>query len=166
MSITIEPMKFVHVDAVAEIENVVYPTPWSKSAFINEVLDNGFAYYFVALNSGNVVGYAGIWLILDEAHVTTLAVCREEQCKGVGTMLLETLIEAAASMGAQRMTLEVRLSNTIAQELYKKYGFISCGTRKNYYSDEDALIMWLDELEPVRKQFAGGEILSQEDNHD
>lgn len=164
MSITIEPMKFVHVDAVAEIENAVYPTPWSKNAFINEVLDNGFAHYFVALNDKSVVGYAGIWVILDEAHITTLAVCQQEQCKGVGTLLLETLIEAAASMGAQRMTLEVRLSNTIAQELYKKYGFIQRGTRRNYYSDEDALIMWLDQLEPARKQTTGGETLSQEDN--
>lgn len=159
-------MKFVHVDTVAEIENAVYPTPWTKSAFINEVLDNGFAHYYVALSGKNVIGYAGMWIILDEAHVTTLAVCLEEQCKGVGTMLLETLIEAAACMGAQRMTLEVRLSNAIAQELYKKYGFIKRGTRRNYYSDEDALVMWLDELEPVIKKITGGETLSQEDNND
>lgn len=81
-------------------------------------------------------------------------------------MLFETLIVTAASMGALRITLEVRLSNTVAQELYKKYGFISRGTRRNYYNDEDALVMWLDDLEPARKQIAGGEILSQEDSHD
>lgn len=139
-------MKFVHVDVVSEIENIVYPTPWTKSAFINEVLDNEFAYYYVALEDGKVVGYSGMWLILDEGHITTLAVCPENQCRGVGTMLLGNLIKEAASMGAQRMTLEVRTSNTIAQELYSKFGFFKCGIRRKYYRDEDALIMWLDQL--------------------
>lgn len=134
------------MDRVAGIEEEVYPIPWSKNAFINEILDNGFASYYVALADGEVVGYAGIWTIVDEAHITTLAVSAGWQSRGVGSMLLEHLMARARAKGASRMTLEVRVSNVSAQKLYKKYGFVPCGLRPNYYSDEDALIMWLDEL--------------------
>ncbi|NLP36590.1 MAG: ribosomal protein S18-alanine N-acetyltransferase [Firmicutes bacterium] len=150
MSITIEPMKFCHVDEVSEIEKAVYPTPWTKFAFINEIIDNGFAYYYVALNDKKVVGYAGIWVVLDEAHITTLAVSPQWQGKGIGKTLLQHVINEADSKGAVRMTLEVRVSNSKAQELYKKFGFVACGRRPNYYHDEDALIMWLEKL-PVSK---------------
>lgn len=146
MTVAIEQMKFCHVDAVAEIEKKVYKNPWTKHAFINEILDNGFAYYYVALVEGEVVGYGGIWVILDEAHVTNLAVSPAWQGKGIGKALLAHLIREAAGRGAGRMTLEVRVSNRRAQELYKKFGFVSCGIRPKYYQDEDALIMWLTEL--------------------
>ncbi|HHX73655.1 MAG TPA: ribosomal protein S18-alanine N-acetyltransferase [Firmicutes bacterium] len=139
-------MKFCHVDAVAEIEQKVYQTPWTKHAFINEILDNGFASYYVALAEGEVIGYGGIWVVLDEAHLTNLAVSPGWQGKGIGKALLAHLIREAAGKGARRMTLEVRVSNLRAQELYKKFGFVSCGIRPKYYHDEDALIMWLAEL--------------------
>ncbi|NLM52269.1 MAG: ribosomal protein S18-alanine N-acetyltransferase [Firmicutes bacterium] len=150
MSLSIEPMKFCHVDAVSEIEKKVYPTPWTKFAFINEIIDNGFASYYVALYNKEVVGYAGIWVVLEEAHITTLAVSPKWQGKGIGKALLQHLINEADSKGAVRMTLEVRVSNLKAQELYKKFGFVVCGRRPKYYRDEDALIMWLEKL-PVRK---------------
>lgn len=146
MTVTIEPMRLCHVDTVAGIEEEVYPIPWSKNAFTNEILDNGFASYYVALDDGVVVGYAGIWTIMDEAHITTLAVRTAWQRRQVGSLLLEHLLAKAKSKGASRMTLEVRVSNTIAQTLYRKYGFVPCGLRPNYYSDEDALIMWLDKM--------------------
>ncbi|NLN07429.1 MAG: ribosomal protein S18-alanine N-acetyltransferase [Firmicutes bacterium] len=139
-------MKFCHVDAVAEIEKKVYQNPWTKHAFINEILDNGFAYYYVALAEGKVVGYGGIWVILDEAHVTNLAVSPAWQGKGIGKALLAHLIKEAAGKGASRMTLEVRVSNLRAQALYQKFGFVPCGIRPKYYHDEDALVMWLTEL--------------------
>jgi ribosomal-protein-alanine N-acetyltransferase len=140
-------MRFCHVDRVASIEAAVFTAPWSKNAFVTEVLDNGFASYYVALAEGQVVGYTGIWSILDEAHITTLAVCPLWQKKGVGKMLLEHLMAQAMAKGATRMTLEVRVSNFNAQDLYKKYGFVTCGVRPNYYSDEDAIIMWRDNLD-------------------
>ncbi|HZK24540.1 MAG TPA: ribosomal protein S18-alanine N-acetyltransferase [Oscillospiraceae bacterium] len=146
MNVSIEPMTFFHVDKVSAIENEVYTSPWSVHAFINEILDNGFASYYVALLDEEVVGYAGIWVILDEAHITTLAVRPSFQGQGLGRQLLEHLIAEAAIKGAKRMTLEVRVSNEIAQRLYKKYGFVACGVRPNYYPDEDALIMWLERL--------------------
>jgi [ribosomal protein S18]-alanine N-acetyltransferase len=149
VTVVIEPMRFVHVDQVAAIEGMVYTSPWSKGAFITEIIDNGFALYFVALAEGQVVGYVGIWTILDEAHITTLAVAPLWQKQGVGKMLLEHIMAQALARGATRMTLEVRMSNYHAQELYKKYGFVACGVRPNYYTDEDAVIMWLDDLDAV-----------------
>ncbi|NLZ39082.1 MAG: ribosomal protein S18-alanine N-acetyltransferase [Firmicutes bacterium] len=139
-------MKFCHVPSVAAIEKMVYSAPWSEHAFINEILDNGFASYYVLLIDGEVAGYTGIWVILDEAHITTLAVSPVWQGKGFGRSLLEHAIAEAAKKGAVRITLEVRVSNLKAQALYKKLGFTPCGIRPNYYHDEDALVMWLDNL--------------------
>lgn len=147
-------MRGSHIDEVHEIEKRVYPSPWSKSAFTSEVFHNSFAYYYVAVLDGKVVGYAGIWVILDEAHVTNLAVHPEYRRQGIGSMLLEYLLGEARNLGASRMTLEVRVSNTPAQELYLKYGFVPRGIRPNYYIDEDAVIMWLDDLTyvPAKKK--------------
>lgn len=152
MTVEIKPMKFCHVEQVSAIETAVYPSPWSQHTFANEVLSNGFASYYVALSEEKVIGYAGIWSILDEAHITTLAVSPEWQQHGVGRQLLEHIIAEAVKKGAVRMTLEVRVSNEKAQELYKKFGFIPCGLRPNYYSDEDAMIMWLENLPAVNSQ--------------
>ncbi len=140
------PMKFCHVDRVSEIEKSIYRTPWSRHAFINEILDNEFAFYYVALAEDTVVGYGGIWVILDEAHVTNLAVSPAWQGRGIGKALLQHLIREAALLGAKKMTLEVRVSNLKAQALYRKFGFVDRGIRPNYYADEDALVMWLEKL--------------------
>lgn len=146
MNVTIRPMKGCHLERVVAIEEAVCPSPWSKNAFTNEITNNSFASYYVAVSGAQVVGYAGVWIIMDEGHLTTLAVsCQWQQC-GVGSLLLEHLIAEAKKRGATRMTLEVRVSNSKAQKLYKKYGFLPCGQRPNYYSDEDALVMWLDNL--------------------
>jgi ribosomal-protein-alanine N-acetyltransferase len=167
VQVSIEPMKFCHVESVWAIEKEVYTSPWSRHAFINEILDNGFAFYYVALSADEVVGYAGIWVILDEAHITTLAVSPSWQGQGLGRQLLEHLITEAALKGAKRMTLEVRVSNTRAQSLYRKYGFVECGVRPNYYPDEDALVMWLERLpgsSPVRNgaKAAAGEKVGEQ----
>jgi len=146
--VTIEPMQVCHLERVVAIEREVYPSPWSKNAFVNEIMDNGLASYWVAMIEEQVVGYAGIWTIMDEAHLTTLAVCRRWQRRGVGSLLLDRLLVEAKALGATRITLEVRVSNDKAQKLYKKYGFMSSGLRPNYYHDEDALVMWLDNLLP------------------
>lgn len=140
-------MQVKHIDEVEEIEQQVYPSPWSRSAFVTEILENAFAAYFVALNRGQVVGYAGIWVILDEAHITNLAVHPDFHNCGIGTVLLQHIIKEARKHGVLRMTLEVRTSNVRAQNLYTKFGFVSHGVRPKYYSDEDALIMWLDDLD-------------------
>jgi ribosomal-protein-alanine N-acetyltransferase len=103
----------------------------------------------VSTSNERIVGFAGMWLMLDEAHVTTIGVKRELRGLGLGEVLFATLLQIAVDVGAHRSTLEVRLSNHSAQALYRKYGFHDEGIRRRYYSDnnEDALIMWSDRLE-------------------
>jgi ribosomal-protein-alanine N-acetyltransferase len=143
------PMSSGHLDGVLAIENVSFPTPWSRTAFAHELLHNDFAYYIVALEGKKVVGYAGMWRILDEGHITTLAVHPDYRRQNIGAALLNELLREGKRRGCTRMTLEVRPSNHAAQELYAKMGFVSHGRRPGYYSDtkEDAIIMWKDELE-------------------
>ncbi|MGB9662448.1 MAG: ribosomal protein S18-alanine N-acetyltransferase [Moorellaceae bacterium] len=133
-----------HLDEVLEIERASFPTPWPRSSFLNELYANDCAYYYVGLHEGKVIGYAGMWIILDEAHVTNIAVHPHFRGRGLGGLLLEVLMQEAIALGADRMTLEVRVSNLTAQHLYERLGFVRAGIRKGYYHDtqEDAIIMW------------------------
>lgn len=142
-SFQIEPMTFKDIDGVLKVEEKCFKTPWSRNAFLCELKNSRIAHYIVAKFNGKVIGYCGIWLIIDEAHVTSVGVHPEYRGFGVGKLLLKTIITIAKSYKAKTMTLEVRKSNYIAQNLYFKMGFIPNGIRKNYYSDnrEDAIIM-------------------------
>lgn len=133
-----------HLDEVLAIERASFPTPWPRSSFLNELYTNDYAYYYVCLDGERVIGYAGMWIILDEAHITNIAVHPDFRGRRLGELLLKTLIREAATLGADRMTLEVRVSNTPAQRLYERMGFVRAGVRKGYYNDtqEDAIIMW------------------------
>ncbi len=144
--IYIGPMKLADVEAVHDIEVRSFPQPWSKATFESEVQDNRFAHYLVARNSRETVGYGGMWVILDEAHVTTLAVLPGYRHRGLGGRLLRFLMDLAFHLGASRMTLEVRITNEEAIRLYENHGFVKRGMRKQYYQDEDAYIMWKDDL--------------------
>jgi ribosomal-protein-alanine N-acetyltransferase len=141
----IEPMTLADLDEVVALEQVCFSAPWPRRAFQSD-LDHSYARYVVlrAADSPAVLGYAGLWLIIDEAHITTIAVHPNYRCRGLGELLLLHLIDLAAGVGVQYLTLEVRAGNQAAQGLYRKYGFTRRGTRKGYYSDtgEDALIMW------------------------
>ncbi|GAB6158456.1 ribosomal protein S18-alanine N-acetyltransferase [Desulfotomaculum varum] len=146
MDYRLVPMQVEHLPGVLEIERVSFPTPWSSQAFTYELTQNNFARYLVALHQDRVVGYGGMWLVLDEAHITNIAVHPQHRGHRVGEGLLLELMRQAVLQGAARMTLEVRPSNHAARQLYKKLGFQEKGRRKKYYSDtnEDAIIMWLD----------------------
>jgi len=135
------------VDGMCIIENASFSTPWSRQSIEGE-LTNSCARYLVARKDGEVIGYAGMWLIIDEAHVTNVAVRADMRGKGIGAALMERLIQLAADSGMIWMTLEVRRSNKVAQGLYHKFGFIDVGYRKRYYEDnqEDALLMGLEHL--------------------
>lgn len=150
MKIRLVPMDKFHVDSVVSIEKNSFPTPWSRLTFLNEVSGNDFAYYVVALANNEVAGYAGMWVILDEGHITTIAVHPDRRREGIGQRLLNNLIEEAKRRGCIKMTLEARPSNFGALELYEKTGFVSFGLRPGYYTDtgEDAVIMW-KELYPM-----------------
>ncbi|MFL0196654.1 ribosomal protein S18-alanine N-acetyltransferase [Clostridium sp. WILCCON 0269] len=142
--IEISSLKPEHIDSVLEIDNLCFTTSWSSEYFKREIESNTLAKYVVAKKFGIVIGYAGMWTILDEGHITTIAVHPKYRGIGVGNLLLEALVEISKIELINSMTLEVRKSNIVAQNLYKKYGFIECGIRKAYYSDnkEDAIIMW------------------------
>lgn len=142
--IEITSLNIEHINSIITIDCLSFPTPWSKDSFIKEIENNKFARYVVAKKNGAVVGYAGMWLILDEGHITNIAVHPEHRGIGIGNLLLEALIKICKKEASVSMTLEVRKSNIIAQNLYKKYGFVEDGIRKNYYADnkEDAIIMW------------------------
>ena len=141
-------MKLDDIPSIIAIEHEAFTSPWSADAFVNELTHNHFARYMVMELRGQIIGYAGMWLIMDEAHVTNIAVIEVFRGRKLGARLLSELQKLATFFGAARMTLEVRVSNEIAQSLYRKFGFEPSGIRPGYYSDnnEDALIMWADLL--------------------
>ncbi|KAB3532066.1 ribosomal protein S18-alanine N-acetyltransferase [Alkaliphilus serpentinus] len=145
-SCIIRGMKLSDINQVAKIEEACFAVPWTKAAFEKEIRSNLLAKYYVVLIDDKIVAYGGMWLIMEEAHVTNIAVDPLEQGKGFGRRLTEEMIEEAKAMGALKITLEVRKNNVVAQNLYKSLGFLPCGIRPGYYSDngEDAIIMWKD----------------------
>ena len=146
--VLIDDMTQDDIAAVQEVEQASFPVPWPSSAFRHELTQNRNARYVVAREGDRVVGYAGLWLMVDEAHITTFAVLPEHRRRRIGERMLQRLFEIAETMGAQWLTLEVRVSNIAAQRLYQKYGFRQAGVRRRYYSDnnEDALIMWTERI--------------------
>lgn len=145
--VRIEPFDASYIDDIVNIERLSFNDPWSRSSFSGE-LENPAARYLVAIIGGKVAGYGGYWKILNEAHITNIAVHPEYRNQGIGSDLLMAMISLALKEGIEAMTLEVRRSNKIAQSIYVKYGFKKVGIRKNYYQDngEDALIMWKTDM--------------------
>jgi ribosomal-protein-alanine N-acetyltransferase len=143
------PMRRRHLRSVLRIEALVYPRPWSHSLFLSELALRGSRSYFVARVGRDVVGYAGLMISGDDAHITTIAVDPAQHRHKIGTRLLLVLTREALARGARHMTLEVRLSNHAAQDLYRRFGFGPVGVRKNYYQEtnEDALVMWVHEID-------------------
>jgi [ribosomal protein S18]-alanine N-acetyltransferase len=139
-------MKIEDIPNVMVIEHEAFTLPWTETAFQNELTNNLFAHYMVMEYEGKPIGYAGMWTIVDEAHVTNIAILEAFRGRKLGDRLLDHLMKIASIKGMIRMTLEVRVSNIVARSLYEKKGFESAGIRKGYYSDnnEDAMIMWAD----------------------
>lgn len=156
--VVIQDMTLDDVDGVQVVERASFPLPWPANAFRHELTQNKNARYIVARDGERIVAYAGLWLMVDEAHITTFAVLPEARRRRIGERLLQRLFEIAHEMKAEWLTLEVRASNLAAQRLYEKYGFRRAGVRRRYYSDnnEDALIMWTERIkEPaVRERLA------------
>ncbi len=146
--VVVDPMRIEDVPAVHEIERLSFRTPWPSYAFEQELRGNRLARYLVARAGEAIVGFAGIWHMVDEAHITTFSVHPDWRRQGIGRQLLVNLVELSQAIGARRMTLEVRASNQAAQALYRSFGFEVAGRRPKYYSDdgEDALVMTTPEL--------------------
>ena len=144
MAARICPLEERHIHDVAVLEKEVHASPWSEQAFRNE-LKNDPGVFIVAEENGKVTGYAGMWVIVDEAHVINVAVSPERRREGLGRRLMVELLVRAQELRATCSTLEVRASNSAAIQLYEGLGYVSSGVRKRYYPDnrEDAVVMWL-----------------------
>ncbi len=142
------PMRRRHLRSVLRIEAQVYPRPWSLGLFVSELALRSSRAYWVARVDGNVVGYCGLMVSVDDGHVTTMAVDPAWHRRTIGSRLLLILAREAIARGATGLTLEVRIGNHGAQELYRRFGFRPAGVRKNYYveTNEDALVMWADDI--------------------
>ena len=144
----IRPMTGADLPSVQLIERASFATPWPAHAYRQELEGNRLAHYLVATLGGDIVAYGGMWLMVDEAHITTFAVHPDWRRQRIGERLLLAFLDMAVDRGAREATLEVRLSNLPARRLYEKYGFRPVGLRPRYYSDdnEDALIMTTEAL--------------------
>ena len=143
------PMRRRHLRSVLRIEAEVYPRPWSMSLFMSELGLRATRAYFVARVGREVVGYAGLMLTGEDGHITTIAVDPSWHRHQVGTRLLLALAHEARARETLNLTLEVRIGNRGAQELYRRFGFESVGVRKGYYAEtnEDAMIMWANGID-------------------
>ena len=144
----VRAMTLEDLEAVREIEKASFSDAWAREAFIREITQNKCARYIVLSLDQRVVAYAGMWLVIDEAHVMSIAVHPDHRGQGYGERITRALMRLAAQTGMTWMTLEVRRSNHIAQALYRKVGFADVGYRKRYYENnhEDALIMACEQL--------------------
>lgn len=160
--VTIRRMTMDDVDGVAAVEAATFPTPWSRDAFASE-MKNVAARYLVAEKDGVIIGYAGAWIILDESHITNIAVLDGHRGQGIGRKLTHGLLQYLSNLGAAYATLEVRKSNVVAQSLYVSLGFIKLGVRKRYYEDngEDALIMVCDHMPEADPDFTEAETVTE-----
>ncbi|HET6820777.1 MAG TPA: ribosomal protein S18-alanine N-acetyltransferase [Candidatus Limnocylindria bacterium] len=169
LPVSVDEMRLADVPQVHEIERLSFATPWPAHAFEQELRGNRLARYIVArtaFGGDRVIGFAGVWLMVDEAHITTFGVHPEFRRQGVGRRLLLRLVDVALELRAARLTLEVRVSNTAAQALYRRFGFTITGTRPRYYTDdgEDAFVMTTpDLLRPSMQSLIADERRSQED---
>ncbi len=142
--IKVVPMQEEHIEGVLAVEEASFSIPWSRKDFEREIKENKMAIYFVAMDEDKIVGYAGMWHVVTEGHITNVAVLYEYRRQGIGELLMQNLELMAKEREMIGITLEVRINNEPAQRLYHKYGFRPEGIRKNYYADthEDAVIMW------------------------
>lgn len=152
----IRDMRMGDVSAVSELESRCFPKPWSEKMIYHDFAKNSRAHFYVAEDDNELVGYVGIWKVVNNVHITTIAVDPDHRRRGVATDLIKRVIEDYAA-ARQNITLEVRPSNEAAMGLYKKLGFTVTGRRKNYYSDnnEDAIIMDYDDGRTVSNQSHG-----------
>ena len=147
MNLSFRKMTPADAAAVETVEKACFSIPWSRESFWEEAA-NEKAYYLLVLDGTTVIGYAGTWILLDEAHITNVAIQPEYRGKGVGWQMMQELKRIVVELGVTAMTLEVRPSNTVAISMYEKMGFKSAGLRPGYYQDtgEAAMIMWLTQL--------------------
>ena len=161
--VAIRRMTEEDAQAVWNIENATFPTPWSLRDFEHEMRENPCARYLVAVRDGTIIGFAGIHIILDEGHITNIAVVDNEHGQGIGRRLTEALMQYAANLGVRYVTLEVRENNEPAKNLYSSLGFFKVGVRKKYYEGQtDAHVMVTDKMPPPDPDFTEAETVFED----
>ena len=146
VGLTLRPMTVEALPTVVDVEAASFPEPWPLHLFQAELAQPSRV-YLVVERDGAMCGFGGVMLVGEDAHVVTLAVVPYERERGVGSLLMVSLVEAARELGARNLTLEVRSSNEAAQHLYRKFGFEEVGLRRDYYRTEDALVMWAVDID-------------------
>ena len=148
--ISIIPLDEASLDAVVAIEQTCFPEPWSRCLFVQEIRHES-SVFVVMRSDDTVIGYGGYWRVLDEAHITNVAIVPARRRQGYGSMLLKWLLESARKHGVTRATLEVRESNMAAKKMYAKFGFESVALRRGYYAAtrENAVIMWKTDVDEI-----------------
>lgn len=143
-NVIIEKAQEMDVDGISSLENICFSHPWTRGMLYNDICENEITEYLVAKTGDMYIGYAGMWIVVDEAHVTNVCTHPDYRRSGIATQLIKKLMEIAVAKKVNSMTLEVRVSNVSAMKLYEKMGFHIYGKRKNYYSDngEDAYVLW------------------------
>jgi [ribosomal protein S18]-alanine N-acetyltransferase len=133
-------MTLLDLMTVCKIDNICFPHPWPRDEFVKELTQNRFAKYFICKMSRKIIGFLGLWIIFEDAHISTIAVAPPYMRKGIGTLLVEFAIKLARESGCDKLILEVRKSNADAMKFYEKMGFSYVNTKKNFYShpSEDA----------------------------
>ncbi|MBP2259035.1 ribosomal-protein-alanine N-acetyltransferase [Virgibacillus campisalis] len=141
----IRKMEVKDIPQVMEVELASFQTHWPEDIFHQEVVENQHAHYFVMVLDNKIIGYAGLWIVLDDAQITNIAILPKFRGNKLGEKLFQYVAYQAMKNGVKRLSLEVRKSNVIAQKMYRKFGLVPGGIRKNYYTDdqEDAIVMWV-----------------------
>lgn len=144
--LVIRKMSFIDINEVSEVDQASFSIPWPKETFLQEITQNDYAHYYVAELDHKVIGYIGMWIVVGDAQITNVAVSPDWRGYKIGEKLFQYACEQAIRMGSERLSLEVRASNTVAQRMYRKFGLVPGGIRKKYYTDnqEDAIVMWVN----------------------
>lgn len=143
---SIRHMEVDDLEEVMRIDRESFSSPWTQAVFMDELRLNKQAVYFVVETKLEIVGYVGMWIVYEDAQITNIAISKRYRGYGIGEKLFGYAIQHAIQQGAERLSLEVRVSNEVAQNMYSKFGLVEAGIRKNYYTDdgEDALVMWVN----------------------
>ena len=146
VKMAIREMLLADIPAILEIDQASFPTPWTEEVYRHELTNNEYAKYFVVDTEEEIVGYIGLWIVLEDAQVTNIAIRPNYRGYKIGEKLFGFAVSYLMEAEVQRLSLEVRESNKIAQNMYRKFGLVAGGLRKNYYKDngEDALLMWVN----------------------
>lgn len=144
--LVIRKMEETDIEPILEVEAASFPDPWSKDILYQEIVKNSFAHYYVMLMGEKYIGYVGLWIVMDDAQITNIAILPAYRGRKLGEKLFDFAVKQAIQLGVRRLSLEVRVSNIAAQRMYQKFGLVPGGIRKNYYKNnqEDAIVMWVN----------------------